>query len=115
MTEPTPGPWKVGDWDSAACETWIYPPGDDTPSVAHIPVGDGRRDAQEQKSNARLIASAPDLLEALQTWQTWHANHFADFNEEMNIELLCIDNKAAAAIATATTTNWSHSVKRRAR
>ena len=40
-----------------------------------------------------------DLLAALQDFTTWHANHFEDFSSEINAELLCLANDAAAAIA----------------
>ena len=100
MTEHTPGPWRIGRPSVMngvqILKDYDMPARSDV--VCSMPErGKGRT------ANARLIASAPDLLAALQTWQTWHANHFADFNEEMNMELLCIDNDAAAAIAKATT------------
>lgn len=59
MTEHTPGPWRI----------------DERPSHVGVLGGDGKkvaeawlafRDSETYWANARLIAAAPDLLEALQ-------------------------------------------------
>ena len=54
MGEHTPGPWKV-----VGTEIW----------GANVKIASGRgaydeKDRQKNKANARLIAAAPDLLEA---------------------------------------------------
>jgi hypothetical protein len=54
------------------------------------------------EERARLIAAAPDLLNILEHWFTWHANHFGDFSDDINGELLCLSNETDAAIAKAT-------------
>jgi hypothetical protein len=70
MSKHTPGPWDIEtpfEPDSysivqAGLEAYEWQ------FIAQIPVGipaDGMFPRQEAKANARLIASAPDLLEAL--------------------------------------------------
>lgn len=58
----TPGPWEVHTGDNECCE--IHPINDEDgfQVIADIPI-DGIGD---KEANARLIASAPDLLEACQ-------------------------------------------------
>lgn len=58
MSGNTPGPW-VADLD-AQWGPYVY--GDDA-IVADYSMWDGHR--EEARANARLIAAAPDLLEAL--------------------------------------------------
>ena len=53
----------------------------------------------QNRTNARLIAAAPDLLEACQNTFTWIADHFGDFDSEVNKQLLCLSNEIEAAIA----------------
>lgn len=55
----TPGPWTFSDtaiWALDDCEFH---------AIADCPVNHTCRDAETMWANARLIASAPDLLEAL--------------------------------------------------
>ena len=66
MSKHTPGPWK------AHFEEAYFVTGPDRGRVAMMmnlkgPHGlGGRRSGEESAANARLIAAAPDLLEALQ-------------------------------------------------
>jgi hypothetical protein len=70
-TQHTPGPWAVRDhWaDEGAFE--VYPTRGGEPKIgqwsalAEVPEY-GPNDAPEAEANARLIAAAPDLLEALE-------------------------------------------------
>jgi hypothetical protein len=39
----------------------------------------------------RLIAG----LVFIENFREWYANHFEDFSQEINAELLCLDNQAA--------------------
>ena len=58
----TPGPWK------ADCANEIVPDIESPEPHQHIACAyDFKRDKDEAKANARLIASAPELLEALET------------------------------------------------
>lgn len=70
MDEHTPGPWMIDPgWTLFTHELWGRV---QYPTISHAKVGnvayvvpkvDGRRDATGE-ANARLIAAAPDLLEA---------------------------------------------------
>lgn len=61
-TQHTPGPWHVG---IKQAEKIVY---DSTGwAVANATVYHGENDAEQVKANARLIAAAPELLDALQT------------------------------------------------
>ena len=48
-----------------------------------------------------LHEAAPALLTGLENFTTWHAEHFEDFMPEINAQLLCLANDAAAAIRAA--------------
>lgn len=68
MNKHTPGPWVVG---KAARNPYPDPPGDKWSIAAYgcwiagvYPFVRGCQDDSEAKANARLIAAAPDLLEA---------------------------------------------------
>lgn len=58
MAKHTPGPWTFNGGDDAPI-LHIYAPDD-----KHLFHGD--RSLAEQEANARLIAAAPEMLEALQ-------------------------------------------------
>ena len=62
MAKHTVGPWRVGD---AGCT--VFGPKTDAPSPKTIACLRKAASASEETgANARLIASAPDLLDALQ-------------------------------------------------
>ena len=92
MNKPTPGPWiAVGSWvehpddtvaDICVCDTMLF-------SQGHL-----NRSEEEESANARLIAAAPELLEALQTLPQSLSSTDEDLNRWME--------KAWAAIAKAT-------------
>jgi hypothetical protein len=100
MNKHTPGPWFAEANDSY----WEVNPmngGDDgIPfSVANVCCSSpGYRDGGLQEANARLIAAAPELLEALRELleDTQHANH------DCGDLSYCPVSKARAAIAKAT-------------
>ena len=46
-----------------------------------------------------LTKQRDDLLAALENWFEWHANHFDDFDGEVNGQLLCLATETEAAIA----------------
>ena len=58
MEERTPGPWRV--------DSRMQVKSGEKP-IANIITGY----IPEAEANARLIAAAPDLLEALKTWLKW--------------------------------------------
>ena len=87
MAEHTPGPWRH-EWREPDCTVWA---GEDE-HVASI-YGDGS--VENATANARLIAAAPDLLEALK-------EVLIHFSGTVAVECcgLVVD-KARAAIANA--------------
>lgn len=68
-TKHTPGPWEVaeaGSWKGGkrtSTEYFVRRPGDDVAIASDII--DPANDDAPSEANARLIAAAPDLLEAL--------------------------------------------------
>ncbi|BAQ18349.1 hypothetical protein [Methyloceanibacter caenitepidi] len=61
MTKPTPGPWRISESGSGYVE-----PGIDIVSDCPWTVTAVLTDCPHYEANARLIAAAPDLLEAAQ-------------------------------------------------
>lgn len=61
-TAYTAGEWSVNDWPQSGADICIGAVG--TPLIARIPLRDVS--INEQRANARLIASAPAMLDALQ-------------------------------------------------
>ena len=53
----TPGPWRIR-WED---HNWVQVICDD-----HVPIADCTRLSATNEANARLMAAAPDLLEALE-------------------------------------------------
>ena len=59
MSKHTPGPWQVGHFDSnMICDS-------DGANRGCAPIARVEGTAAERRANARLIAAAPELLEAL--------------------------------------------------
>jgi hypothetical protein len=106
-TSHTPGPWTAsladaGGFSHINAPTWG--------ALAKVPVMLEQEPpkplarlvkSEEGEANARVIAAAPELLEALQHFFTWHAENFEDFDDETNKQLLCLANEAETAIAKA--------------
>lgn len=82
MNKYTPGPWGTADWSQfdgpnqdviEACEPDVVEPGrssiwrDGIRRLCIASVRDSSVDAETTKANARLIAAAPELLEALKS------------------------------------------------
>lgn len=66
QTKHTPGPWLIAD----ESKTFVYALGKEGTNVFSCNVesaGTERASKREKEANARLIASAPELLEALKS------------------------------------------------
>jgi hypothetical protein len=90
-TQHTPGPWKV---HTEGKKTGILT-SDNVDHVATV------HNLYRQEANARLIAAAPELLEALAVFLAQYASHSTDPDREARPEI----KLARAAIAKATTPN----------
>lgn len=90
MSKHTPGPWRVNDQrESGVMNNGVYVLGGRNNFVR---VFDEWRDEEIQLANARLIAAAPELLDALKSVQAARQGHYW-LNE--------ITEKIDAAIAKA--------------
>jgi len=68
MNEHTPGPWThEGQGDITGIEDNGFGRGPVDVCSVYLRTVEGRHEA-----NARLIAAAPDLLEALEAWISYH-------------------------------------------
>lgn len=93
----TPGPWVLteGDRFESSCVITTHSRLDESlTSIAEIATDWVGRLGPEQQANARLIAAAPDLLEALQLFVAHHDPSCAVWRH--------VDGVARAAIAKAT-------------
>lgn len=93
MSNHTPGPWLF-DEESGAITTHKRIAKGIT-RITTVRLGWAEPFESEQIANARLIAAAPDLLEALQLCR-WHMYEHASNTPDNAFEKLC------AAIAKAT-------------
>lgn len=89
----TPGPWHIAKYSPSGSYTDIYANG--TPLIAKVILR--HVSINEQKANARLIAAAPDLLEACEAIAA-----LADGEGRCN--LLEVAGQARKALAKAKTT-----------
>lgn len=101
-TKHTPGPWKrfrMKDGYVLRESTEIQGP-DGLTIICLMPTkAQNHRGFRKRAANSRLIAAAPDLLEALKGMVDYHTpNHWVDTSGPKYIHL----NKARAAIAKAT-------------
>ena len=89
----TPGPWKIdfNDIGNGSCQWRIV--GSDEIQVAYSPVGPHAFD----KANARLIAAAPALLEALEGIRH-QVDNTAPYSDELKDSIVAIGAIARAAI-----------------
>lgn len=67
MNNYTQGPWSINNWPQSGTDIAVGATG--TPLVAKVPLRDVS--INEQQANAKLIATAPELLEALQNVLRW--------------------------------------------
>ena len=85
MNGHTPGPWRTS-WSYAGC--WLVYCSDDPKASSHTHF------SPEREADARLIAAAPDLLEALQIAVRQNDHDMVMTGEELR--------QCYAAIAAAT-------------
>lgn len=67
MNAHTPGPWEAGrnpKWDAGRSNGWVVRPAGEFPHGRWI-ADCGYPGEPEREANARLIAAAPEMLEAL--------------------------------------------------
>ncbi len=98
-TQHTPGPWHIGlDGMSIVADAGDSPHGIPIrPCVATV-----KRRLDGTEANARLIATAPDLLEALQEYLDWHRANFALPSGNLeDPDQTALAKKGSAAIAKA--------------
>lgn len=62
----TPGPWSLGT--GATREIWGYQDDENQNDVMIAKCPDSMLPLDQRRSNARLIATAPELLEAVRRW-----------------------------------------------
>ncbi len=107
----TPGPWRACDAKAGTCECrQVWAPGGDVmvaiASVADQTDGMGVIDRAEAMANAKLIAQAPALLEALEKTATRlenYPNRISGFRPpvEDHVTTLYEDIRQAITAATA--------------
>jgi len=101
MSEHTPGPW-------IAVGTWVEVENDNIPDICicgpnDIGQGNLARTDKEIMANARLIAAAPELLEALQSFERtmwWSRHSFEVLEKDSTMRQMF---RAAIAKATGVT------------
>jgi hypothetical protein len=75
MSKHTPGPWEVKPYAWQRGNVSVFAPkfgrAPYGACVAYTPCSDGVGGAEGALANARLIAAAPELLEALKRAHTW--------------------------------------------
>lgn len=105
MTEYTPGPWEYSG-------AYIYASGENAANICAISaprastfveytrLAVGSKDIDEAYANARLIAAAPDLLEALQ--ELWVCAETFDAFHDPSHDWFPLKYQIEAALAKAT-------------
>ncbi len=101
--KPTPGPWVVGR-EAAIDYRPYHITGADGGSLVAWCAGGGPKRAimgPEEGANARLIAAAPDMLEALrmakETIRVWHGPNAWDIYDRASPEMKAINSAIAKA------------------
>ena len=103
----TPGPWELEEWNSDYGATGDFSIYQSMQKGCRMPIASVQQpfNGKRTKANARLIAAAPDLLEAAKLVLAWYESEDdhskADFYERME---MCRASEMAirAAIAKAT-------------
>ena len=78
--EHTPGPWSAEEWTSRARTTVLAPIEGVAGGIVIADCGPSRSGYcdSETEANARLIAAAPDMLEALKEFVAYSECHCAE-------------------------------------
>jgi hypothetical protein len=98
-TQHTPGPWKVGQHLGSLSSFCVHMDAGDKGRGSEIVEAVCGLDTDQRLANARLIAAAPDLLEALQEMVSIVAIH----QDATNTKFAWAEMEVAnAAIAKAT-------------
>lgn len=101
MSAHTPGPWNTVNTRPTDALDLVVVFDADSQCVCSVPKGSSNKPQQERRANARLIAAAPDLLEALQS--TYDALCISyPLHSIDNDKRFGILSQARAAIAKAT-------------
>lgn len=101
-TQHTAGPWSLDkDWDPFDNRTWaIFD--DFGTTIAHVESWDGDEQTEKQAdANARLIAAAPQMLEALRAALDAMGDYY-DATDAAGVDGANIHDIITAAITTAT-------------
>lgn len=97
MSKHTPGPWRVGRGHNGALGVWSNGVSTDSPDVCSVAAVPNTED----EKRARLIAAAPELLEAAEAVEAWWNAMPIMSRVPAHDEALSAIRKARAAIAKA--------------
>lgn len=100
MNKHTPGPWKFyfNEYDPKLVQVWSEYDGLRTRHVAFVGNRDSIASSPEVQANARLIAAAPEMLEALKDLVAVIARIPAT-QKSIGLQELCLRGHAAIAKA----------------
>lgn len=98
-TQHTPGPWKIGTPGPNGCYTIGTEKGGLMTAIIAHSIREPKEE-QEAKANARLVAAAPDMLEALELYLKSEGN--TDWaRKKRSIRQNMVYDTAQAALAKA--------------
>lgn len=102
MIGHTPGPWQIdAESDSGSFEIWGGSIESMAPMIC-LNTEENPDRAQEAKANARLIAAAPDMLEALTVIADWDTAPITDEGKQSLLDIIkSICDRARSEIAKA--------------
>ncbi len=97
-TKHTPGPWEPELHEGC----WRITTYADGAKVVPAAVHGDDDFSPIYAANARLIAAAPELLDACEVALAWLVNHWEEFDSETIVHPHCLRNDIVTAIAKAT-------------
>jgi hypothetical protein len=105
VVKHSPGPWTIEEYGDDDAPTLVIHKDSDM-RVCFMATPGEQAEPTEIEANARLIAAAPDMLEALRWVETRMLGRLPDHNTMTKQEIAeyddAFDNKIRAAIAKAT-------------